>query len=101
MRLIFRLKEKIMNNKCEMARLRYCRKSSMGYCNAEDRDLETCPYLKAIGEIARLAVENSNYETIQEKLKEWIFGYKERIPSSTDTLTLEDVVGILEEFVND
>ena len=30
----------------------------MGYCNAEDRDLETCPYLKAIGEIAKLAVEN-------------------------------------------
>ena len=88
-------------SKCEMARLRYCRKSSFGYCNAEDRDLETCPYLNAIGEIARLAVENSNYETIQEKLKEWISGYKERIPSSTDTLTLEDVVGILEEFVND
>lgn len=45
-------------SKCEMARLRYCRKSSMGYCNAEDRDLEACPYLKAIGEIARLAIEN-------------------------------------------
>ena len=49
-------------SKCEMARLRYCRKSSMGYCNAEDRDLETCPYLKAIGEIARLAVENMKLE---------------------------------------
>ena len=49
-------------SKCEMARLRYCRKSSMGYCNAEDRDLETCPYLKAIGEIAILAIENTRYE---------------------------------------
>lgn len=45
-------------SKCEMARLRYCRKSSMGYCNAEDRDFETCPYLQAIDEIARLAIEN-------------------------------------------
>ena len=49
-------------SKCEMVRLRYCRKSSMGYCNAEDRDLKTYPYLKAIGEIARLAVENTRYE---------------------------------------
>lgn len=49
-------------SKCEMARLRYCRKSSMGYCNAEDKDLETCPYLKTIGEIARLAVENMKLE---------------------------------------
>ena len=49
-------------SKCKMARLRYCRKSSMGYCNAEDKDLETCPYLKAIGEIARLAVENMKLE---------------------------------------
>ena len=88
-------------SKCEMARLRYCRKSSMGYCNAEDRDLEICPYLKAIGEIARLAVENGKYESMQEKLKEWIIGYKERIPNSADTFTLEDVIEILEEFVND
>ena len=101
MRLIFRLREKIMNSKCEMARLRYCRKSSMGYCNVEDRDLETCPYLKAISEIARLAIENSKHESIQEKLKEWISGYKERMSDSTDTLTLEDVVEVLEEFVND
>ena len=62
MRLIFRLKEKIMNSKCEMARMRYCRKSSMGYCNAEDRDVERCPYLKAIGEIARISVENMKLE---------------------------------------
>lgn len=45
-------------SKCEMARQKYCRKSSLGYCNAEDRDLEACPYLKAIGEIARLSAEN-------------------------------------------
>lgn len=49
-------------SKCEMARLRYCRKSSFGYCNAEDRDIETCPYLKVIGEIARLSVENIKLE---------------------------------------
>ena len=49
-------------SKCEMARLRYCRKSSMDYCNAEDKDVEKCPYLKAIGEIARLAAENMELE---------------------------------------
>lgn len=52
----------ISEGKCEMARQKYCRKSFMGYCNAEDKDLETCPYLKAIGEIARLAIETTKYE---------------------------------------
>ena len=53
-----------MNNKskCEMARLRYCRKSYFGCCNAEDTDVGKCPYLKAIDEIARLTVENSELE---------------------------------------
>ena len=53
-----------MNNqsKCEMARLRYCRKSSFGYCNADDADVDKCPYLKAIEEIAKLVVENSRFE---------------------------------------
>ena len=88
-------------SKCKMARLRYCRKSSFGYCNADDADVEKCPYLKAIGEIAGLAVENSKYESMQETLKDWISGYRERIPYSTDTLTLEDIVDVLEEFVND
>ena len=96
MRLMFRLREKIMNSKCEMARQRYCRKSSMGYCNAEDRDLETCPYLKAIGEIARLAVENSKYEDNQEKLKDWIVDYKQR--DEYDMVLLKEVIDILEEF---
>ena len=49
-------------SKCEMARLRYCQKSYFGYCNANDTDIERCPYLKAIGEIARLAVKNSQSE---------------------------------------
>ena len=88
-------------SKCEMARLRYCQKSYFGCCNANDTDVEKCPYLKAIGEVARLAVENSKYESMQEKLKDWISGYRGRIPYSTDTLTLEDVIEILEEFVND
>ena len=88
-------------SKCEMARLRYCQKSSFGCCNAEDTDVKKCPYLKAIEEIERLAVENSKYESMQEKLKEWISEYKERMSNSTDTLTLEDVVDVLEEFVND
>jgi hypothetical protein len=86
-------------SKCEMARLRYCRKSSMGYCNAEDRDLETCPYLKVIGEIARLAVENSKYEDNQKKLKTWISDYKQR--DGFDMVLLKEVVDILEEFVVD
>ena len=88
-------------SKCEMARLRYCQKTYFGYCNADDKDVERCPYLNAIREIARLAIENSKYESMQEKLKDWISGYNGRIPYSTDILTLEDVVGILEEFVND
>ena len=46
-------------SKCEMARLRYCQKSYFGYCNADDTDVDKCPYLKAIEEIAKLAVENS------------------------------------------
>ena len=96
MRLMFRLREKIMNSKCEMARQRYCRKSSMGYCNADDRDLETCPYLKAIGEIARLAVEKSKYEDNQEKLKDWIVDYKQR--DEYDMVLLKEVIDILEEF---
>ena len=49
-------------SKCEMARLRYCRKSYFGYCNADDTDVKRCPYLKAIEEIARLSVENSKLE---------------------------------------
>ena len=59
---------KIMSNqsKCEMARLRYCRKSYFGYCNADDTDVERCPYLEAIEEIASLVVENSK---LKNKLK--------------------------------
>ena len=53
-------------SKCEMARLRYCQKTYFGYCNANDTDIERCPYLKAIEEIARLTVENSKLE---DKLK--------------------------------
>ena len=88
-------------SKCEMASQKYCRKSYFGYCNADDTDVEKCPYLKAIEDIARLVVENGKYESMQEKLKDWISGYKGRIPYSTDTLTLEDVVDVLEEFIND
>ena len=53
-------------SKCEMARLRYCRESYFGYCNADNTDVDKCPYLKAIEEIAMLAVENSELE---DKLK--------------------------------
>lgn len=48
----------LTKSKCEMARAKLCRKSSFGYCTAEDRDLETCPYPKAVEEIARLATES-------------------------------------------
>lgn len=88
-----------MNSKCEMARQRYCRKSSMGYCNAEDKDVERCPYLQTIGEIARLVVENSKYEDNQEKLKDWIENYKQR--DGFEMILLKEVVDILEEFVVD
>ena len=53
-------------SKCEMSRQRYCQKSYFGYCNAEDTDVEKCPYLKAIEEIARLTIENSE---LKDKLK--------------------------------
>ena len=49
-------------SKCEMARHELCRKSEFGYCIADDKDLENCPYLKAIGEIARLIVEDIIYD---------------------------------------
>ena len=49
-------------SKCEMARQRYCQKTYFGCCNADDADVERCPYLKAIEEIAKLAVENSKSE---------------------------------------
>ena len=51
-------------SKCEMARPRYCQKTYFGYCSADDTDVEKCPYLKAIEEIARLAVENSKLEEV-------------------------------------
>lgn len=53
----------LAKSKCEMARQKLCRKSSFGYCVADDKDLATCPYLKAIEEIARLVVKN----TVKEK----------------------------------
>lgn len=86
-------------SKCEMARRRYCRKSSMGCCNLDDDKLDKCPYLNAVGEIVRLSVENSKYEDNQSKLKEWIVNYKQR--DKLDMILLEEVVGILEEFVVD
>ena len=49
-------------SKCEMARLRYCQKTYFGYCSADDTDVEKCPYLKAIEDIAKLIVENSELE---------------------------------------
>lgn len=86
-------------SKCEMARQRYCRKSSMGFCMLEDDKLCKCPYLNAISEIAKLSVENMKFEDNQDKLKEWIVAYKERLPNNTDSLTLQDVIDALEEFV--
>lgn len=88
-----------MNSKCEMARQRFCRKSSMGCCSLDDDKLDKCPYLNAIGEIVRLSVENSKYEDNQEKLKEWIDDYKKR--DGFDILLLKDLVDILEEFLVD
>lgn len=86
-------------SKCEMARLRYCRHNYFGTCAASDRDIEKCPYLNAIGEIVRLAVENGKYESMQEKLKEWIADYKQR--DRYDMVLLKEVIDILEEFIVD
>lgn len=82
-----------------MARQRFCRKSSVGCCMLDDDKLDKCPYLNAIGEIARLSVGNSKLEDNQEKLKEWITAYKERLPNNTDSLTLQDVIDVMEEFI--
>lgn len=71
----------------------------MGCCNLDDDKLDKCPYLNAVGEIVRLSVENSKYEDNQSKLKEWIVNYKQR--DKLDMILLEEVVGILEEFVVD
>lgn len=83
-----------MNSKCEMARQRFCRKSSVGFCMLDDDKLDKCPYLNAIGEIAKLSVENIKFEDNQYKLKEWISAYKERVPNNTDSLTLWSYVKI-------
>lgn len=45
-----------------MARLRYCSKSMFGYCCAGNSDMEKCPYLQAISEVARLSIEKNNIE---------------------------------------
>ena len=57
-----RIHEALASLVVHMARLRYCQKTYFGYCNADDADVERCPYLKAIEEIARLSVENSQLE---------------------------------------
>lgn len=53
-----------MNNpsKCNMATKKYCRKASLGYCNASEIELEHCPYLKSIEEIARLSIKQYTIE---------------------------------------
>lgn len=43
---------------CKMAELRFCRKILFGYCNAEDYELEICPYLKVMEEIEKLSRES-------------------------------------------
>ena len=48
--------------KCEMARLGYCNKTKDKHCNANDEELELCPYLKSIGEIAKMVAEQVKYE---------------------------------------
>lgn len=53
-----------MNNpsKCNMAYHKYCNKSSFGCCEANESELEKCPYLQAISEIARLVTEQVIHE---------------------------------------
>lgn len=54
----------MLESKCEMARLRYCSKGCFDYCCANEKDLEQCPYFRAIGEIAKLSIENMEFEKI-------------------------------------
>lgn len=44
--------------KCSMAK-NYCKFSSNGYCIAEDDVINKCPYLSAIGEIAKVTVSDN------------------------------------------
>lgn len=62
----------MLESKCEMARLRYCSKGCFDYCCANEKDLEQCPYLRAIGEIAKLSIENMEkpYEKLKESVNE-------------------------------
>ena len=53
-----------MSSKCEMARLRYCSKVMYGYCCAGSSDLQKCPYLQIIKEIAELSIK----EDIEDKM---------------------------------
>lgn len=57
-------------SKCEMARHKLCKKSSFGYCVADDKELKTCPYLKAIEEIAKLAIKTEESIKIGERKNE-------------------------------
>lgn len=45
-----------------MAYHKYCNKSSFGCCEANESELEKCPYLQAISEIARLVTEQVIHE---------------------------------------
>lgn len=56
------LKQENSMEHCTMAEKKYCRKASMGICMADDRDLETCPYLSAIKEVMRLDKELTQYK---------------------------------------
>ena len=53
-----------------MAALKYCRKSYLGFCNAEDEDVNRCPYLRAIEEIVKLSIENKKTEEINKNERE-------------------------------
>ena len=53
-----------------MAALKYCRKSYLGFCNAEDDDVNRFPYLRAVEEIAKLSIENKKTEEINKNESE-------------------------------
>ena len=54
----------MLESKCEMARLRYCSKGCFDYCCANKKDLEQCPYLRAIREIAKLSIEKKKKKKV-------------------------------------
>ena len=49
--------------RCAMAIDKLCRKSRFGFCNAEEKEVETCPYATAVRQLATLLLEKSKEDS--------------------------------------